>query len=145
MRILICTVGSTQCEATLRFGAEFAKALSADTTLLGIAAEGHTDATLRPLLDRTARNLADCGLPVQVQIAVDHAEKVVRAELGRCAYDLVAIGALGGQRACHSHAELVAMCIVECSAGSVLVVKGNRSHSSKLRAGLPISYFDRGL
>ena len=131
MRILICTVGSTQCEATLRFGAEFAEALSADTTLLGTA-QGHTDATLRPLLDRTARNLADCGLPVQVQIEVDHAEKVVRAELGRCAYDLVAIGALGGQRACHGHAELVATCIVECSAGSVLVVKGNRSQLSRI-------------
>ena len=132
MRILICTEGSIQCEATLRFGAELAKVFSADTTLLGIAAKGQTGEQLRHVLDRTAQDLADWGLPVQVRLTTDHAEKVVTAELGRCAYDLVAVDALGGQRARHALLNLVAMRIVECSAGSVLVVKGGRSQLSRI-------------
>lgn len=132
MRILICTVGSIPCEATLRFGAELARVLSADPTLLGMVAEGQTGAQLRHALDRTAQDLAGCALPVQVRPATDHAEKVVTAELRRCAYDLVAAGAVGGRQAGHALLGLVAIRIVECSAGSVLVVKGNRSQLSRI-------------
>ena len=34
MKILICSLGSKQCEVTLRFGALVAQAFSADVTLL---------------------------------------------------------------------------------------------------------------
>jgi nucleotide-binding universal stress UspA family protein len=132
IRFLICTVGSTQCEATLRFGAQLAKILSAGATLLGIVAKGQTGEQLRHTLDRTARDLADCGLPVRVRLSTNDAEKTVKTELGRYAYDLVAVGPLGGQRACHSLLDLVAMHIAECSVGSVLVVKGNRSQLSRI-------------
>jgi nucleotide-binding universal stress UspA family protein len=132
MRMLICSVGSKQCEATVRFGAEVAKALSADTTLLGMVKKGHEGNQLREVLDKAAQQLAELGLPAQVQFETGDAEEIVMAELEQNIYDLVAVGALANRRARHTLLDLVGMRIIERATGSVLVIKGDRCTLSRV-------------
>lgn len=134
MRILICSIGTRQCEVTLRFGALVAQGFSADVTLLGIAEKGCQDTQLRQALDEVSRQWADLDLPVQVQIyaRADHAEDLVLAETEQTAYDLIVLGALGSKRAHHTLRDLVGMRIVEEAESSVLVVKGDRPTLSRV-------------
>jgi nucleotide-binding universal stress UspA family protein len=103
-----------------------AKALSADTTLLGMVRKGHESTRLRQALDQVAQELTDSGLSVQVRVAAGDAKHIVVAEMERTTYDLVAVGALGSMRTRHFFLNLVAMRIIERARGSVLVIKGDR-------------------
>ena len=131
MKMLICSTGSEQCEATLRFAAEVAEALPADTVLLGMVKRGQNGRQLEEMLGRVARGLAELGLSVQVRLERGDAEEIVMAELEQTAYDLVAVGALGRKRAHHTLLESVGMRIMERATGSVLVIKGGRSRLSR--------------
>lgn len=71
MRVLIRTLGSRRWQATLRFGALMAKALSADKTLLSIVGKRRSGEKLRDTLDITYRGLSVCGLDVRVRFATD--------------------------------------------------------------------------
>lgn len=132
MRMLICSVGSKQCKVTLRFGAEVAKALSTDTTLLGMVEKGRKGKQLQGALNKVAQELADLGLPVQVRFEAGHAEEIVMNELEQNTYDLVAVGALSSQRSRHAPLDLVGMRIIEWGAASVLVIKGDRPTLSRV-------------
>jgi nucleotide-binding universal stress UspA family protein len=132
MRMLICSIGSKQCKTTLRFGAEVAKALSADTTLLGMVKKGHEGNQLRQALNKAAQELAALGLSAQVRFETGDAEEIVMAELAQNIYDLVAVGALADQRARQTLLDLVGERIIERATGSVLVIKGDRSMLSRL-------------
>lgn len=59
MRMLLCTIGSKRRKGTLRIGAEVAKALSADTTLLGIVSQGANTELLTAALDKIAQELTE--------------------------------------------------------------------------------------
>ena len=108
-----------------------AKALAADTVLLGMVKSERKGEQLRALLDKVAQRLAELGLSVQARLEVGNAEQIVMTELGQTAYDLVAVGALGGQRARHTLLDSVGMRIIERATGSVLVIKGDRSGLSR--------------
>lgn len=132
MRMLICSIGSKQCTATLHFGAEVAKALSADTTLLGIVKEGYEGKQLQETLKKVAQGLAELGLPHKVRFETGDAEEIVMTELEQNTYDLVGVGALVNQRARHTLLDLVGTRILERAPGSVLVVKGKRRTLSQV-------------
>lgn len=132
MRMLICSIGSKQRKSTLRFGAEVARALAADICLLGVVDKKRKVEDLRQALDATARDLAGWELPVQVRVEVGDAEDIVLSELKQTAYDLVAIGALGGRRSFRGFFDSVAMRIVERAESTVLVIKGDRPSLSRL-------------
>jgi nucleotide-binding universal stress UspA family protein len=132
MKMLICTIGSSQREYTLRFGAEVAKALSADTTLLGVVRKEQQAKDLQLVLDETARELMVGDLPIRVQVEVGDAEEISLAEMERGAYDLVAVGTLGEKRSRRALLDSVGMRIVEQAQSSVLLVKGDRTQLSRV-------------
>jgi nucleotide-binding universal stress UspA family protein len=132
MKMLICSIGSEQCEATLRFGAEVAKALAADTTLLGMVQREQDVEQLLALLGTAAQALTELGLSVQTRVDVGDAEHIVMAEVEQTAYDLVAIGALGDQRSSRTLLDSVGMRIIERGKGSVLIIKGDRSQLARV-------------
>lgn len=132
MRMLICTIGSSKRKHTLHFGAEVAKALSADTTLLGVVGKEQKAGDLQVILDEAARDLMARGLPVRVQVEVGNAEDIFVAEMERAAYDLVAVGTLGEKRSRRALLDSVGMRIVERAQSSVLLVKGDRAQLSRV-------------
>jgi nucleotide-binding universal stress UspA family protein len=109
-----------------------AKALQADTTLLGVVDKERRVRELERSLASVADGLAAWRLPVTVRVEVGQAEEVVKAEVGRTVYDLIALGALGSKRSRHSFLSSVAMHIIEQAQNSVLVVKGERSSLSRV-------------
>lgn len=130
--MLICTIGSKQRKSTLRFGIEVAKALSAETTLLGVAEKEKKAEELEQCLLQAAAALAQIDLPVQVHVKTGSAEDLVMAELKETTYDLVAIGALGGKRSRRTILDSVGMRIVERAQNSVLLIKGDRPALSRV-------------
>ncbi len=132
MKMLICSIGSKQCKITLHFATEVAKALSADTTLLGIAHKERDTENLMRTLGTAAQDLASQGLPIHIRVKVGDAEEIAMAEMGQTTYDLVAVGALGGRRSRRALLESVGMRIVERASSSVLLIKGNRPNLSRI-------------
>jgi nucleotide-binding universal stress UspA family protein len=132
MKMLICTIDSSQRKRTLRFGAEVAKALSADTTLLGVVGREKQAGDLQVILDEAAQALMVRDLPVRAQVEVGNAEGIVVAEMERGAYDLVAVGTLGEKRSRRALLDSVGMHIVERAQSSVLLVKGDRAQLSRV-------------
>ncbi len=126
MKMLLCTISSERRERTLGFGAEVAKALAAETTLLGVAEEGQDPADLERALNRTADHLRQAGVPVQVHLASGPAESIVMTEVEEWPYDLVAIGALAAKRSRRAILNSVGMRLIERGKNSVLLIKGNR-------------------
>ena len=132
MKMLVCTIGSKQHQNTLDFAKAVAKALAADITLLGVVDKKRRTEQLEQVLAKVAEDLGEAHLPVQLQVEAGNAEEIVMAELRRAAYDLVAIGALGGRRSRRAFFDSVGMRIVERAQSSVLVIKGNRPGLSRL-------------
>jgi nucleotide-binding universal stress UspA family protein len=130
--MLICSMGSTQHKSTLCFAAAVAKALAADTTLLGVVDKEQQIDRLERVLDALAGDLVDEGLPVQVRVEAGNAERIIMAELEETTYDLVAVGALGGRRSRRSPLDSVGMRIIERAESSVLLIKGDRPSLSRL-------------
>jgi nucleotide-binding universal stress UspA family protein len=130
--MLICTIGSKQRKNTLRFGTEVAKALRADTTLLGIVKREREAEVLGRALHEVARDLAAQKLPVRVQVETGNAEDLIMRELEQATYDLVALGALGGKRSRRAWFDSVGMRIVERAQNSVLLIKGKRPTLSRV-------------
>jgi nucleotide-binding universal stress UspA family protein len=132
MKMLLCSIGSKQRMVTLRFGAEVAKALSTGVTLLGVVSDRHKVEELGRVLNNFALEMMQAGLQVQVYVEAGDAEGIVMAETEGAAYDLVAIGALGGRRSRRSFFGTVAMRIIEQARSSVLVIKGERPSLSRV-------------
>ena len=130
MKMLIVAVDSHQYQATLRFGSEVAKALSADTTLLGVLKKGQKGTGLQSAVDTAAQELADLGLTARVRIDANQPQQIVVTELERDTYDLVAVGAPDSQQI--SHALLGLVSSIERAASFVLVVKGDRPNLSRV-------------
>jgi nucleotide-binding universal stress UspA family protein len=130
MKMLILGVDSHRYLATLRFGSEVAKALSADTTLLGVLEEGQKADRLQRALDKAAQELASLGLAVGVRIEANQLQQIVMAELERHTYDLVAIGIPDSQKVNHAFVDLVSS--IERAVSSVLVIKGDRPNLSRV-------------
>ena len=131
-KMLICSIGSSRRKATLCFGAEVAKALSADTALLGVARRNRKAEGLNRALEEVARDLAHHGLPARVRVEMGSAEAIVTAEMEATSYDLVTVGTLGGNRSRRALFESVGMRIIERAQGSVLLVKGERASLSRV-------------
>jgi nucleotide-binding universal stress UspA family protein len=131
-KMLICSIGSIRREATLCFAAEVAKALSAESTLLGIVARKQDVEPLDRALSDVAQDLAGQGLPARVRVEKGNAEAIVTAQMESTAYDLVAVGALGGSRSRRPLFESVGMRIVERAHGAVLLIKGERTSISRV-------------
>jgi nucleotide-binding universal stress UspA family protein len=131
-KMLICSIGSNRHEATLRFAAEVAKALHAEAMLLGVAARKQEMAPLDRALAEVAQDLAGQGLPAHVRVEKGNAEAIVTAQMESTTYDLVAVGALGGNRSRRSLFESVGMRIVERAHGAVLLIKGERTSISRV-------------
>lgn len=132
MRMLVCTIGSKQRKTTLRFALEVAKALAADTTLLGIIEKERELGELGQTLNKYGQKLAEYDLPVQIRVETGNAERVVMKEIEETTYDLVVLGALGGKRSRRLFPDSVGMRIIERAQTSVLVVKGDRPTLSRV-------------
>ena len=132
MKMLLCTIGSTRREVTLRFGITVARALSADLTLLGVARGKNKLPSLAEELGRVASDLAGDGLPVRVQVVTGEAEEVVLREMAEETYDLVALGALARKRSRRPFFDPVVVRIIEQARTSVLAIKGERPSLSKV-------------
>jgi nucleotide-binding universal stress UspA family protein len=132
MKMLLCSIGSQRRMMTLCFGAQIAGALPADVTLLGIAHDRQRIADLGRTLTQVAHDMAVAGLQVQVRVEAGNAEDIVMAEMKETAYDLVAIGALGGRRSRRNFFDTVAMRIIEQAQSSVLVIKGERQDLARV-------------
>ena len=130
--MLICSIGSKRHENKLRFGAAVARALAADTTLLGVVPRKRQVEALSQALDAVARDLADQELPVRVRVEAGRAEDIVLACMEESPYDLVAFGALGGKRSRRALLSSVGMRIVERADISVLLIKGDRPSLSRV-------------
>ena len=113
MRMLKCSIGSRKRLATLAYAAEFAKALNAQVTLLGVVDKKRKAEQLSLDMARMARNLGNKDLKVRTQMEVDDAERALMGALEQEAYDLIAMGALGGKRAHRSLLESVAKRVAE--------------------------------
>jgi nucleotide-binding universal stress UspA family protein len=131
-KMLICSIGSKERSSTLHFGAEVARALSAETTLLGVVDKKRKAETLRVILEQASPRLAEQGMQVQIRIEVGQAEDLILAEIERSTYDLVAIGALGGKRSRRALFNSVGTRIVERAEGSILLIKGERPSLSRV-------------
>lgn len=132
MKMLVCSIGSRKRIATLQFSCSVARALAAETTLLGVA---QSEAGLEPLqgvLEDTAEFLASAGLISRARVELGSAEDVVVAELERNDYQLVALGALGGKRSRKAILNSVGHRIIEHAQASVLVIKGDRSQLQRI-------------
>ncbi len=132
MKMLLCSIGSVQRRTTLRFGAEIAKALDADVTLLGVVGKKPKVEDLGAILEEFAQELAGGGLPVEMRVEMGNAEAVVLKEMNQSTYDLVVLGALAEKRSRKKLLDSVAMHIVEQATSSVLVVKGQRRIISRV-------------
>jgi nucleotide-binding universal stress UspA family protein len=132
MKMLICTIGSKRHKATLRFAQNVARALAAEVTLLGVVDKKRKVEDLEESLDAVALDLSEQELAVQVRVEAGNAENVVMAELEAGNYDLVALGALGNKRSNRGFLSSVALRIIERAQTSVLVVKGDRPHLSRV-------------
>lgn len=132
MRMLVCTIGSAQHKDTLRFAAQIAGALAAESTLLGVVNRKQKIDGLAQELDRGAQALVEQGVPGQVRVEAGDAESVVMSAIQSGSYDLVVLGALGKKRSRHKIVDSVAMRIIEQAQTSVLVVKGSRSSISRV-------------
>ena len=131
-RMLICSIGSKERSSTLRFGAEVATALSADTTLLGIVERKRKAETLKAILESAGSRLAEQGMQVKIRIEAGQAEDIILAEMEQSTHDLVAIGALGGKRSRRALFNSVGTRIVERAEGSILLIKGDRPSLSRV-------------
>jgi nucleotide-binding universal stress UspA family protein len=131
-KMLICSIGSIHREATLCFAAEVAKALSADTTLLGVVGRTEEPGSLERALGDVAEELVRHGLVADVRVERGNAEAIVTSEIESTAYGLVAVGALGGSRSRRALFDSVGMRIIERAHGSVLLVKGERTSVSRV-------------
>jgi nucleotide-binding universal stress UspA family protein len=87
---------------------------------------------LREILQQTARDLSESGLPVTVQVLTGDPEAAVMAEKKRVSYDLVVLGSLAGKRSRRRFLDSVGMHIIEQASTSVLLVKGNRTKLSNV-------------
>jgi nucleotide-binding universal stress UspA family protein len=132
MKMLICSIGSRNRKATLHFAGEIAKAMAADTTLLGVVQKRRQVEQLGLAMDQIVRELAEHGLTVDARVEAGDAEKVLLDEIKGDTYDLIAIGALGGKRARYSLLESVSKRIMESADGSILVIKGDRLSVSRV-------------
>jgi nucleotide-binding universal stress UspA family protein len=132
MKMLICSIGSKNRESTLHFAAKVAKALSADTHLLGVVHKERRVANLKQFLDNVAQTLIEQGLLAQTRVEVGRDEDVIMAETEGTEYDLVAAGALGDKRSRRALLNTVGMRIVERAQSSVLLIKGNRPSLSRV-------------
>jgi nucleotide-binding universal stress UspA family protein len=132
MKMLLCSIGSKQRTTTLRFGFEVAKALSADLTLLGLTSGREGVQELGDILNESARQIMKNGLSVQVWVEAGNAEDAVVARAKEANYDIIAVGSLGRRRSKRSFFDTVAMRIIEQALGSVLVIKGERQHLSRV-------------
>jgi nucleotide-binding universal stress UspA family protein len=132
MKMLLCTIGSTRREATLRFGMAIARALSADLTLLGVARSKDKIPSLAEELKHVASGLVADGLSVRIQVVTGEAEEVVLREMEEETYDLVALGALARKRSRRPLFDPVVVRIIEQAQTSVLAIKGNRPGLSKV-------------
>jgi nucleotide-binding universal stress UspA family protein len=109
-----------------------AKALSAETTLLGVVARKNESERLTQALNEVGQDLARLGLSARARVERGNAEAIVSAEMESTAYDLVAVGALGANRSRRALFESVGMRIVERAHGAVLLVKGERTRLSRV-------------
>jgi nucleotide-binding universal stress UspA family protein len=132
MKMLICTIGSRQHKETLRYAEGVAKALSAETTLLGVVDKERKVEGQWGALGKVASALAEHELPVHVRVEAGNAENIIMNHMGETAYDLVAVGTLGGKRSRKVFLDSVGMHIVERAKGSVLLIKGNRPSLSRV-------------
>jgi nucleotide-binding universal stress UspA family protein len=130
MKMLILAVDSQQYEATLHFGSLVAKALSTDTTLLGVLREGQEGGELSRAVDSAARELAALGINVSVRVESNQPQQIVVTELKKDTYDLVAIGGPDSQQVNQALLNLVGS--IERAASSVLVIKGDRPSVSRV-------------
>ena len=83
MKMLLASVGSKKKKATLRFAAEVAQALAAETTLLGVVDEEEQVEELERALYKVAKRLAGAGLPASFQVEAGQAEEILMAEIDR--------------------------------------------------------------
>lgn len=132
MKMLICSIGSKKRLATLSYAAEFAQALGAQVTLLGVVDKKRKAEQLALDMEQVAHDLGGKGLEVKTRMEVDDAERVLMSELAQETYDIVAMGALGGKRARRSLLESVAKRIAETVDSSILFVRGTRRSVSRV-------------
>ncbi|WP_298268856.1 universal stress protein [Geobacter sp.] len=126
MKILFCSDGSSQAEKAVRFGAPFAAACGAETSILGIAEKpGHEDPLLEAL--RRAREiLREHSLNAELITKAGRPVHEIVKRTRESTYDLVVIGA--ERKGTHGPVWMSALAyeIIESVEPPVLVVIGDR-------------------
>lgn len=132
MRMLICSIGTKQRNHTLGFGAEVAAALASQVTLLGVVDNQRKIGKLETALNQVATELSLRVPDIHVEVVAGDPETTIQAQMATITYDLVALGALATKRARKTLFETVGMRLIEQATTSVLLIKGNRQHLSRV-------------
>jgi nucleotide-binding universal stress UspA family protein len=132
MKILICSDGSIQAEAAVRFGSIIAEKGSAEVTLLGITEKPSEEDTIFESLRRSQQLVKDRGVSVELTIKAGDAidEIVKRSE--EVTYDLVVIGAVRKGTRGPFLMSSKAYKIIKAVAPPVLVVIGERQGLNRI-------------
>jgi nucleotide-binding universal stress UspA family protein len=93
MRIVICSNGMPAADQAARIGAALAGAVSAETTLLGIAEKPVDEAPLRLALETEAQDFHARGVEPRIVVRAGDPVSQILAETASADYDLAVIGA----------------------------------------------------
>jgi nucleotide-binding universal stress UspA family protein len=132
MKILICSDGSSQAEAAVRFGTVIAEKSTAEVTLLGITEKPSEEDTIFESLRRSQQAVKDHGVSVELTIkAGDPIDEIVKRS-EEVTYDLVVIGAVRKGTRGPFLMSSKAYKIIKAVAPPVLVVIGDRQALNRI-------------
>jgi nucleotide-binding universal stress UspA family protein len=132
MKILICSDGSSQAEAAVRFGSIIAEKANAEVTLLGITEKPSEEDTIFESLRGSQQLVKDRGVSVELTIkAGDPIDEIVRRS-EEVTYDLVVIGAVRKGTRGPFLMSSKAYKIIKAVAPPVLVVIGERQDLNRI-------------
>ena len=93
MKILICSDGMPAADNATRLGGLLARALKAETTLVGIAEQSEEEPTLAQALAKQAEGLRAAGVTPQIVLCAGDPVRQIVDQTTKTKYDLVIIGA----------------------------------------------------
>jgi nucleotide-binding universal stress UspA family protein len=93
MKILICSDGMPAADNATRLGGLLARALKAETTLVGIAEQSEEEPTLAQALAKQAEGLRAEGVTPQIVLCAGDPVRQIVDQTTKTKYDLVIIGA----------------------------------------------------
>jgi nucleotide-binding universal stress UspA family protein len=129
MRILMCTDGSKQAEAAIRFGNILIKNLDCTVEVLGVVEHSYDKLRVEASLEKAKEILEGIKLETKIKVGYADEEIVKESEEG---YDLIILGSVGRRGITRFLVGPTASKVVRYARTSVLVVRGERDKVSKI-------------